>query len=410
MEKLMEKFRGGVIAIAVASIAIVACVCMVSTSANAEDNEYPDDPLTPADAIVTQNVEAADNATFTANFSYAFSSETEGAPALAAQPLSVEATAGVVASGTTKTSVEGTNDTYFSYFNFSFLTEGTSAVVFPRAGEYVYSITRNVTSVTPVAETGKVVWNHDAGANEPYTVNVWVKNKADGSGTEVAGLFFKDKNNTKCLPPVYKSKLITKSDLAIKKLVTGDHGDKTHPFVFTVALTDSDSADNTQVTATRSGDGKMFTFTFTNHVAVKTDPADTDITLKDSQTLTFSGLTTGTTYKVVEKGKDDDPVIEPYTTTAKSTTVNTNGSIVVETSAGATGSGITVQYGTETGQNNAAIVGQGTGNETDVANSLTITPTGFLIDAAPYILLIGIPIIALIIWIVVRKRRATCQF
>lgn len=92
MEKLMEKFRGGVIAIAIASIAIVACVCMFSTSANAESNAGTlDGSYTLDESYLTCNVQAPRNATFDATWQYTFtpnaSGQTYGGTPIAAQTV-----------------------------------------------------------------------------------------------------------------------------------------------------------------------------------------------------------------------------------------------------------------------------------------------------------------------------------
>ncbi|MDO5426419.1 MAG: hypothetical protein Q4F54_01125 [Coriobacteriia bacterium] len=44
-------------------------------------------------------------------------------------------------------------------------------------------------------------------------------------------------------------------------------------------------------------------------------------------------------------------------------------------------------------------------NKSIVTNTMSPTPTGFLIDALPYILMVGIPLAAFIIWMVGRKRK-----
>ena len=147
----MEKFRGGVIAIAIASIAIVACVCMFSTSANAESNV---DPTPLNEAKITQQVEAADNATFTAQFTYTFTKAVDSNPTISDKSLSLAATAGVGqgtgADETLKKDTEpaGTNDIYYKSLTFDTILNGVS---FTTTGEFVYTISKTRGTVTPLS-------------------------------------------------------------------------------------------------------------------------------------------------------------------------------------------------------------------------------------------------------------------
>lgn len=101
--------------------------------------------------------------------------------------------------------------------------------------------------------------------------------------------------------------------IEVTKKVTGNQGDKTAKFNFTVKITGQHS----KVTATTTGDENDLTTT-TPTVPVPGSPLkDTDntvlvkATLTDGQSLTIKGLTKGATYTVDEKEKNEDG----YTTT-----------------------------------------------------------------------------------------------
>lgn len=140
--------------------------------------------------------------------------------------------------------------------------------------------------------------------------------------------------------------------------------------------------------------------------------------LKHGQKLVFDGqlhgqanksslLPVGTYYKYTEAAESG------YDAQAKTYSApDTTGTTTDDDPSGS--NGLVVSYYTDgTVSNPSAIVGETSEtntNHSDVTNKYTQTPTGFLIDALPYALMIGIPILALIIWIVVRKRKATHQF
>ncbi len=120
--------------------------------------------------------------------------------------------------------------------------------------------------------------------------------------------------------------------IEVTKKVTGNQGDKTAKFNFTVKITKQHS----KVTATTTGDVNDLTTT-TPTVPVPGSPLkDTDntvtvkATLTDGQSLTIKGLTKGAEYEVVEKenGQNgynteiDGPTLDTDTKIEKTTFTN----------------------------------------------------------------------------------------
>lgn len=197
------------------------------------------------------------------------------------------------------------------------------------------------------------------------------------------------------------------SDLTLSKEVKGDYGDKMLPFDFSLTLTNSDASGQT-FTAYIPGTSPVQTIDFAFASGATT--ATNTFKLKHGQTLVFDGtngstkLPVGTTYSYTETGVMH--YIPGAVTVCKPGGEASD--IEVTTPDGDEGKNYTVAYKAEDPSKNlAAIVGTGTGNNSALTNTYReVTPTGFLIDNMPYILLIGIPIVAAIVWLVIRRRRA----
>lgn len=155
-------------------------------------------------------------------------------------------------------------------------------------------------------------------------------------------------------------------DLTLDKVVTGNFGDKTQDFTFTVSFT----TNNENATSFMNG---------TNVVNFVDGSAPVEVTLKDGENVKFSGLPADVTYTIVEKEATD------YTTTIAGTGVNSsddktaNGDVKVDGSA----QDVTVTYT----------------NSRD-----TTAPTGIMMDIAPYAVLVVIAAAGCFIFL--RKRHA----
>ena len=157
----------------------------------------------------------------------------------------------------------------------------------------------------------------------------------------------------------------------------------------------------------------------TYHAAYVTSQGGTAVTdgvlkIKHMQRLVFDGnsytpsggtaftttkLPEGTTYGYIE----DNSATEKQKYDASAETYTATSATGTHTDDDATAHTLTVSY--DGGVTNAIIsVGDYT-NHSDITNAWEYTPTGFLIDALPYILMIGIPLAAFIIWMIGRRRK-----
>lgn len=121
------------------------------------------------------------------------------------------------------------------------------------------------------------------------------------------------------------------------------------------------------------------------------------------QAASTSTLPVGTTYTYTETGVTD---FTPKAHTVKDQTAGEGTDLEVDT-IGESGQNLVVAYNETAGatQNLAAIIGMGLNNYSAVTNDYDYNPLGFLIDALPYALMIGLPVAAFIIWMVSRRKK-----
>lgn len=298
----------------------------------------------------------------------------------------------------------------------------------PHAGVYVYTITEAQSGVTITDADAETANYSDA----QYTATVLVANKADGSGLYVKSFVVtKDKDDagqtvtpetgdTKKVDPsepdptdptdpskggalrfvnTYTKKInVTPVDpenpdpdkpgdtdtndkaLSVKKIVTGDLGDKTLGFTFDVKVTAPSivSASETytaKVVDPGSADA-VATYTFTSGT-VQT------VTLKHGQELVFTDLYVGTDFEVQETQLDAN-----YT--AKTYAVKNSGTPDEQTGA----------------QKVTGKVSEGNDLVSVVNNRTDSTPAGILVNNLPFILMIAVAAAGFVAYIAVRRRRA----
>ena len=224
--------------------------------------------------------------------------------------------------------------------------------VYTSVGVYTYSITETDGNMAGVTY----------GANAtPIKLVVTVTQGTDGL-LEIAAIHTEGDGTTKT--DTFTNEYSAGS-LAVKKTVSGNMGDQTAFFDFTVTLT------------APTGDtvGAPITITGGSHASNPTEVATTDWTngvatvnfkLKHNETLTFANIPYGVTYKVEETHVDG------YTTTGEVTTAS-------ELNAAST--------------------------EVTINNEKTTTPdTGITLDSLPYIL-IGMVVLAAAVAMILNKRR-----
>lgn len=161
---------------------------------------------------------------------------------------------------------------------------------------YTYTLTEEAEEdfVTPKMDTRKL--NIYVGYDKSNKLSVLYSTLAKTDGTKVTGF----ENN------YLTSDNEDTTAFKVTKMVTGNQGDKTKYFNFTVTIKDQYS----KVTATNSGKSNVEVGTPT---ADETGKVTVTVTtqLKDGDSLTLKGLTKGATYTVDEKEKNEDG----YTTT-----------------------------------------------------------------------------------------------
>ena len=190
---------------------------------------------------------------------------------------------------------------------FSATDSGTSVskdvtVTFPEdffksVGIYRYKITQMIP-----ANTGVV-----AASSSPTTryLDVFVQNKAGGTGLEVAYFVLASNANNTASSTSYTEKsdgfqnTYNSHTLTIKKEVTGNQGNRNQDFYFPITITNSE------------GTTKKYNYTKTGGTGTFTSETSQTISLKHGETIEITGLTAWDTYTVSEAPADG------YTTTYK---------------------------------------------------------------------------------------------
>ena len=176
------------------------------------------------------------------------------------------------------------------------------ADLFTSVGIYRYKITQTIP-----ANTGVV-----AASSSPTTryLDVFVQNKADGTGLEVAYFVLAFTANNTASSTSYTEKsdgfqnTYNSHTLTVKKEVTGNQGNRNQDFYFPITITNSE------------GTTKKYNYTKTGGTGTFTSETSQTISLKHGETIEITGLTAGDTYTVSE-----DPA-DGYTTTYKIDTGN----------------------------------------------------------------------------------------
>ena len=325
--------------------------------------------------------------------------------------------------------------------------EGTdmfNGLAWPHAGVYVYTIRE----IVPNPQTSGITYSQAA-----YDIHVYVANGTNGLYVAAVGAYLMVNDGGTAVPGTPKvpgeeggDPLITgdysgiaftnkylKSGggvdpkepndhvLDINKTVAGnelgdDYGDRSKYFSFVLTVQKPASLENEQeykayvVEPDPSNVGKFKVVTTTdNYATLQTDPtygpyikvttspsATMTINLKHNQHLVFVGdMHYGSSYKAVEAA------VENYTAKV---VVTENGGTPITLSNGAPNTA------RSTLANDSAdplrIVGQSGKNIAAFTNTYKeVTPMGIAIDDMPYIILIGVALIALAAYVVVRTRR-----
>ena len=219
------------------------------------------------------------------------------------------------------------------------------ADLFTSVGIYRYKITQTIP-----ANTGVV-----AASSSPTTryLDVFVQNKADGTGLEVAYFVLAFTANNTASSTSYTEKsdgfqnTYNSHTLTIKKEVTSNQGNRNQDFYFPITITNSE------------GTTKKYNYTKTGGTGTFTSETSQTISLKHGETIEITGLTAQDTYNVSEIAADG------YTTTYK------------------------IGTGSET-SDTAALTDTITADRTItfINTKNANTPTGVILTFMPYILMI----------------------
>lgn len=424
-------------------------IALLVTGGPAKQAKADAETYTYDQSYLAKNVQASSVATFNKTFTftltpYSYNESTATAdvakiPNVTAQTITVSATDGTAGTGCTKVSGNQTTnpkkgekgfDAYIGELQLSSFMPAASS--FPNAGLYTYLVTE-----TGPAD-GDTNWDYSEAS---YYVNVYVENGE--SGLDVAGCTFTqtiddfgneiavtkkdpseetgksneiiDVQTTETTPTTthvysgftFMNLYDPKTDLLITNHIEGQFSDKTLEYTYAVQLFNNMYNAGDTVTAKVSKDGVIasettVTFTFdANGYATTTDT----IKLTDNGYIKFDSLPVGTQYGVTETGIS--PYITKHTTVSKVQTGGNDTTVTVDYPAtGGEGAGADYSYWNATSPNAACILGLNTGNTSDIYNKrIDVTPTGILVNIAPYLILLGLPICAIVAWLLVRRAK-----
>ena len=210
---------------------------------------------------------------------------------------------------------ESAPDVTIGSAHFDSITDTTETVkvtvklpTYTKVGEYQYTISEENSSTAGVT------------TQAPLTLIVYVVNGENGLECRVA---LKDAKGNKVdgFTGTFANKYESGS-LAVSKTVTGNMGDKTKEFEVTVSFTNTNGA---SVISYLVGT-ETETIEFINGVATA------NITLKDSATITFTNIPTGTTYEVTEDDYSKDGYATPdynFSDTDKTISANDADTVVI---------------------------------------------------------------------------------
>lgn len=245
---------------------------------------------------------------------------------------------------------------------------------FPHAGEYVYTVTETKENATGVEYSTDI-----------YTLRVYVKNSDNGleirnmtaekgtsNGTET------NKVSEMKFTNIYRKN----ASLEITKVTAGELANKTEDFEFMITITPSKTENNPTSYTGMIGD---------EEVIVNPNQAKT-FWLHDGETLRFESLPAGTRYVVTEQEATDG-----YT---PSVTVMENGTDTVNKTATSETEGISSADAKATN-----LIGENTNKVTFTNTYKDVPLTGIFMNNLPFVIVIGIAVLALGALAILKKQR-----
>ena len=216
--------------------------------------------------------------------------------------------------------------------------------IFTSVGIYRYKITQTIPNTGVVVKSSTTQYQY---------LDVFVQNKASGTGLEVAYFVLASTANNTASSTSYTGKsdgfqnTYNSHTLTVTKEVAGNQGNRNQDFYFPIAITNSE------------GTTKKYNYTKTGGTGTFTSGTSQTISLKHGETIEITGLTAQDTYNVSEIAADG------YTTTYK------------------------IGTGSET-SDTAALTDTITADRTItfINTKNANTPTGVILTFMPYILMI----------------------
>lgn len=250
---------------------------------------------------------------------------------------------------------------------------------FPHAGEYVYTVKETKESATGVEYS-----------EDTYTLRVYMKN--GDSGLEIRNMTAEKGTSdgtegNKVSEMKFTNTYRKNASLEITKVTTGELADKTKDFEFTITIIPSKTEKNQTSYTGKIGD---------EEVTVKANQENT-FQLHNGETLKFDSLPAGTRYVVTEKEANDG-----YT---PSVTVIENGTTTVTNKkASSDTEGISSANEQETN-----LVGENANKVTFTNTYKSIPLTGIFMNNLPFVIVIGIAVLALGTLAVLKKQKNARQ-
>lgn len=250
---------------------------------------------------------------------------------------------------------------------------------FPHAGEYVYTVTETRETTEGVEYS-----------TDTYTLRVYVKNSDNGPVIRDMTAERETSNGTdtnKVSEMKFTNTYRKNASLEITKHTEGELADKTKDFEFTITITPSKTEKNPD-----SYTGKIGK----EPVTVKANQ-ETIFQLHDGETLRFDSLPAGTRYVVTEQAATDG-----YT---PSVTVVENGkTTVTDKEASSETDGISSADAQPTN-----LVGEGKNSVTFTNTYKDVPLTGIFMNNLPFVIVIGIAVLALGALAILKKQRSARQ-
>ena len=257
---------------------------------------------------------------------------------------------------------------------------------FPHAGEYLYTLIE----VKPVQKNANITYS-----SESYTLRVRVKNSVTGSGLEIASVTANKNpdgdttnNQNKVGEISFTNTYAKNAGLTIEKKTTGGYADRTKKFKFTITFAENP---NSNITEYNGMIGK-------DPITCKPGEPKT-FYLGNEDKLIFNDVPVGTRYVVEEKAAPNDGY------TPVSVTVKENGIEYKKENkdekAGISSKPQDPQNGTD------SLVGENENKVVFVNHYDDIPITGIVMNNLPFILLIGVAVLAFGALVFLKKRSAS---